>query len=148
MWWQNSARAQMLLESHEAALPGTYESEVSSWVSDGPPHPGQIYVAASEPLIHMRYTAFPGRGHQFDGGDFSSCDGLSADWSCGDPTIYDPLQQGTSGLHVEPSPLGTCHVGDQGDGCLPAWHQAYTSTELLSGLIPATPFPPLMQVGT
>ncbi|XP_008790798.2 agamous-like MADS-box protein AGL66 [Phoenix dactylifera] len=52
-----------------------------------------------------------------------------------DPGIYGPISSGT-GLPMDPR-VGSCHVSNQND----AWHQAYTSTELLSALIPSAPFP-------
>ncbi|CAA7401731.1 unnamed protein product [Spirodela intermedia] len=112
------ARAQMLLDSQEGVFPATYESEVASWVADGDHHPGQMFVSTSEPFMSLRESA-----------------------------LYDSLQKGTGGLHVEPSyHLGDCQLSEQGDGVLPPWHQAYTSTELLSSLLPPTPFLPLLQV--
>ncbi|XP_072980458.1 agamous-like MADS-box protein AGL66 [Typha angustifolia] len=52
-----------------------------------------------------------------------------------DHGIYDTISQGT-GIPVDPRVAG-CHVTDEND----TWHQAYNSTELLSALIPSTPFP-------
>ncbi|CAA6665074.1 unnamed protein product [Spirodela intermedia] len=93
--------------------------EVASWVADGDHHPGQMFVSTSEPFMSLRESA-----------------------------LYDSLQKGTGGLHVEPSyHLGDCQLSEQGDGVLPPWHQAYTSTELLSSLLPPTPFLPLLQSG-
>nr|XP_010939774.1 agamous-like MADS-box protein AGL66 [Elaeis guineensis] len=52
-----------------------------------------------------------------------------------DPGIYGPISSG-AGLPVD-TRLGSCHISNQND----TWHQAYTSTELLSALIPSAPFP-------
>ncbi|RZR89384.1 hypothetical protein BHM03_00017087 [Ensete ventricosum] len=45
------------------------------------------------------------------------------------------------GLQMDPGAAG-CHVGNQHEA---SWHQAYTSTEFLSALIPSSPYP-LIQV--
>lgn len=54
-------------------------------------------------------------------------------------SMYDPLPPHSNGMHVDPR-TGECH------GNLPSWHQAYTSTELLSALLPPPSFPLMQQV--
>ncbi|XP_077211263.1 agamous-like MADS-box protein AGL104 [Tasmannia lanceolata] len=59
-------------------------------------------------------------------------------------SIYDWLSHGTD-IHVDSS-VGECHISNQSERNLSSWHQAYTSTELLSTLIPSPAFP-LIQHG-
>ncbi|WOL19406.1 agamous-like MADS-box protein AGL104 [Canna indica] len=56
--------------------------------------------------------------------------------------IYDGISQQNMGLQVDPRTAG-CHVnGTQNEA---SWQQAYTSTELLSALIPSPPYPLIQQ---
>ncbi|KAL6606912.1 hypothetical protein ACP70R_042565 [Stipagrostis hirtigluma subsp. patula] len=50
--------------------------------------------------------------------------------------MYDSMRRDPAG--VDPG-MAMCHVDQQGSS--DDWHQAYTSAELLSALIPSTPFP-------
>ncbi|ONK60749.1 uncharacterized protein A4U43_C08F22150 [Asparagus officinalis] len=52
-----------------------------------------------------------------------------------DHGIYDPMSSG-AGLQMDPRIAG-CQIGNQND----PWHQAYTSTELLTAFIQPNPFP-------
>ncbi|OVA14649.1 hypothetical protein BVC80_1815g55 [Macleaya cordata] len=106
---------QMYLDSQEG-IQNSFGNEVVNWMPDNQHNPIQIYVG-SDSLISLR--------------DHSS-------------TMYDQLQQG-SNLNVDPRSMGECHVNQPSDGDLPTWHQAYTSNELLSALMPSTSFP-LLQV--
>ncbi|CAL9136052.1 unnamed protein product, partial [Musa textilis] len=51
--------------------------------------------------------------------------------------IYESMAPQGMGLPVDPCTAG-CHVSGQHEA---SWHQAYTSTELLSALIPSPPYP-------
>ncbi|KAJ8500944.1 hypothetical protein OPV22_011496 [Ensete ventricosum] len=51
--------------------------------------------------------------------------------------IYDSIAPQSMGLQMDPGAAG-CHVGNQHEA---SWHQAYTSTEFLSALIPSSPYP-------
>ncbi|RZS13069.1 hypothetical protein BHM03_00044593 [Ensete ventricosum] len=56
--------------------------------------------------------------------------------------LYESMAPQGMGLSVDPCTAG-CHVNGQHEA---SWHQAYTTTELLSALIPSPPYP-LIQVG-
>ncbi|XP_058096689.1 agamous-like MADS-box protein AGL104 isoform X2 [Magnolia sinica] len=100
----------------QEGMPNSFESEVVNWLPDNAHNPGHSFVG-SDPLIPLR--------------DHSM-------------SIYDPLSHGPS-LHVDPR-TGECHVSNENDGNLRGWQQAYTSSELLSSLIPSPSFP-LIQHG-
>ncbi|KAJ8459185.1 hypothetical protein OPV22_032111 [Ensete ventricosum] len=51
--------------------------------------------------------------------------------------LYESMAPQGMGLSVDPCTAG-CHVSGQHEA---SWHQAYTSTELLSALIPSPPYP-------
>ncbi|KAL6339239.1 hypothetical protein AAG906_024390 [Vitis piasezkii] len=38
--------------------------------------------------------------------------------------------------------MGGCHISNSGGEGLPPWHHSYTSTELLSALMPQPSYPP------
>ncbi|KAL5982099.1 hypothetical protein ACLOJK_016168 [Asimina triloba] len=102
---------QMYLESQEG-MPSSFDNEVVNWLPDNnAPNTSQAFVG-SDPLMPLR--------------DHST-------------QIFDPLSQGP-GLHLDPR-MGECHIGSTSDGSMPAWHQAYTPTELLSSFIPPPSFP-------
>ncbi|RWR89873.1 agamous-like protein 67 [Cinnamomum micranthum f. kanehirae] len=114
----DTSSIQMYLESQEA-IPTSFENEVVNWMPNNNTHnQGHVYVG-SDSLVSLR-------DH---------------------PTsLYDPLSQSTR-LQVNPR-TGECHVSSNppDDGMIPAWHQAYTSTELLSSLIPSHSFPLIQHV--
>nr|ALE99368.1 agamous-like 67 [Annona squamosa] len=107
---------QMYLESQEG-MPSSFDHEVVNWLpNNNAPNASQTFVG-SDHLMPLR--------------DQST-------------QIFDPLSQGP-GLKVDPR-IGECHISSSNDGSMPAWHQAYTSTELLSSLISPSSFP-LIQHG-
>ncbi|XP_039123635.1 agamous-like MADS-box protein AGL104 [Dioscorea cayenensis subsp. rotundata] len=108
---------QMYLQPHqEDHMQATFGNEMVHWVPENATNPNQHIFVGSESLIPLRDHGM--YAHQ--------------------------ISQGTS-LQMDPQ-MGGCHISNQSDNNLPAWHQAYTSTELLSNLIAANnPFP-LLQV--
>ncbi|KAF6175721.1 hypothetical protein GIB67_022723 [Kingdonia uniflora] len=108
---------QMYLDSQEG-MPTSFENEVVNWLPDSNTHNTTQIFVGNDSLMSLR--------------DHTS-------------TMYDQLQQGQN-INVDSRSMGECQVANQSDGNLPSWHQAYTSTELLSALMPSTSFP-LMQHG-
>ncbi|KAJ0988379.1 hypothetical protein J5N97_006735 [Dioscorea zingiberensis] len=107
---------QMFLQPHQEDMQGTFGNEMVHWVPESAPNPSQHIFVGSESFIP----------------------------SLRDHGMYDhQISQGT-GLQMDPQ-MGGCHISGQGDSNLPAWHQAYTSTELLSNLIAANNHFPLLQ---
>ncbi|BAT06046.1 Os08g0494100 [Oryza sativa Japonica Group] len=102
----------------------TFGGDAAMWGPDGGADPGHPMFSASDPLIYLR-----------------------------DHDVYDANSQ-VAGLHGgDPCAAGGAAAAAAAVGCVDddvagghaaaadAWRQAYTCTELLSTLIPTTPFP-------
>ncbi|XP_042494074.1 agamous-like MADS-box protein AGL104 [Macadamia integrifolia] len=109
----DQSNIQMYLDSQEG-MPTSFENEVVGWLPENAHQPNQIFLG-SDSLVPLR--------------DQSS-------------SIYDTLSHGTS-LNVDPRGMGDCNVSSASDGTLPSWPQGYTSSDLLSALMP--PSYPLLQ---
>uniref|UniRef100_A0A0E0AX10 MADS-box domain-containing protein n=1 Tax=Oryza glumipatula TaxID=40148 RepID=A0A0E0AX10_9ORYZ len=111
----------------------TFGGDAAMWGPDGGADPGHPMFSASDPLIYLR-----------------------------DHDVYDANSQ-VAGLHGgDPCAAGGAAAAAAAVGCVDddiagghaaaadAWRQAYTCTELLSTLIPTTPFPlmPLLSTAT
>ncbi|KAL6861284.1 hypothetical protein ACP4OV_016984 [Aristida adscensionis] len=85
---------------------------VSSWFADGIPLAVPSIFAGPDPILAFREQA-----------------------------MYDSMRRDPGGgvEGVDPTGMAMCHVDQTGPS--DDWHQAYTSAELLSALIPSTPFP-------
>ncbi|XP_042483182.1 agamous-like MADS-box protein AGL104 isoform X2 [Macadamia integrifolia] len=107
----DQSNIQMYLDSQEG-MPTSFENEVVGWLPESANNSNQIFLG-SDSLVPLR--------------DQSS-------------TIYDTFSHGTS-LNVDPRGMGECNVSTTSDGNLPSWPHGYTSSDLLSALMPPSSFP-------
>eukprot|EP00261_Vitis_vinifera_P021565 XP_010652831.1 PREDICTED: agamous-like MADS-box protein AGL104 [Vitis vinifera] len=106
------ASIQAYLDSQEG-LPTSFENEVMGWLPENGHNHTQMF--GSDPCV-------PLRNHP-------------------STNVYDNLGHGTS-INVDPINMGGCHISNSGCEGLPPWHHSYTSTELLSALMPQPSYPP------
>ena len=114
---------------------GTFAGDAALWAAAGvgSDDPGHEMFGAADPLMYLRYVAsgvshLPHQRRPYHRKSLSSSRARDQD-------VYDATSQ-VAGLHGDP-----CAAAGEAEAEAEAWRQAYTCTELLSTLIPATPFP-------
>ncbi|XP_040382610.1 agamous-like MADS-box protein AGL104 isoform X2 [Oryza brachyantha] len=107
----------------------TFGGDAAMWGPDGGADPGHSIFGASDPLIYLRLRLFFFRDH-----DVYDANSQVAGLHGGDPCAAGGAAAAAAAACVE-------DVAGDDHAAADAWRQAYTCTELLSTLIPTTPFP-------